>query len=174
MRKFPPHSLRLSLTICRKVLFQIWFIKVSCMQSRYSPFLQLHEQPICTWISWGYCRGSYREVRASHFFSAVWPGSLIWDGDREPVWGETVQGFTSDYITDLHPFQTLFISLVLSLITASRLLHLSRPIDTASSTLTLATTTFLDMPQDSLEVGNGIHVHGCRNVGHLVLELGWD
>ena len=59
-----PHSL----TICRKVLFQIWIIQLPCMQSRNSPsvrFFSWQEQPICTCIFWGYCRGSYRDVGAS-------------------------------------------------------------------------------------------------------------
>ena len=91
-------------------------------------------------ISWGYplqiffCTG--------HPF-AFWAfvGSFMWDGDQEPTWGW--YGWVTTFIPIIHLFRTCLavfnITLtdpwVLSLITATRLLHLSRQIHTASSTL---------------------------------------
>ncbi|KAF8176016.1 hypothetical protein BJ912DRAFT_1146942 [Pholiota molesta] len=76
-------------------------------------------------------------VPATLFVSAIWAfvGSFMWDGDVEPTWGETV---------GLRLFA--IIPLVLSLITARRLLHLPRHIHRTSSTLALATHLLMANP----------------------------
>ncbi|TFK36414.1 plasma-membrane choline transporter-domain-containing protein [Crucibulum laeve] len=76
-------------------------------------------------------------VPATLFISAVWAfvGSFMWDSDQEPTWGESV---------GLRLFSLL--PLVLSLITAHRLLHLPRTLHTTSSTLTLTTHILLQHP----------------------------
>ncbi|KAF9476519.1 hypothetical protein BDN70DRAFT_166612 [Pholiota conissans] len=76
-------------------------------------------------------------VPATLFVSAIWAfvGSFMWDGDVEPTWGETV---------GLRLFA--LVPLILSLITARRLLHLPRHIHRASSTLTLATHLLVTNP----------------------------
>ncbi|KAF9462686.1 plasma-membrane choline transporter-domain-containing protein [Collybia nuda] len=76
-------------------------------------------------------------VPATLFISALWAfvGSFMWDADTEPTWGETV---------GLRLFAV--IPLVLSLLTARRLLHLPREIHTTSSTLTLTTELLIANP----------------------------
>ncbi|KAJ3486007.1 hypothetical protein NLJ89_g11850 [Agrocybe chaxingu] len=76
-------------------------------------------------------------IPATLFISAVWAfvGSFMWDGDTVPTWGETV---------GLRLFA--LVPLVLSIITARRLLHLPRQIHTTSSTLTLTTHLLISNP----------------------------
>lgn len=76
-------------------------------------------------------------IPATLFISAVWAfiGSFMWDGDQEPTWGETV---------GLRLFA--LIPLVLSLLTARRLVNLPRDIHTASSLLNLTTHLLMANP----------------------------
>ncbi|KAK0496810.1 plasma-membrane choline transporter-domain-containing protein [Armillaria luteobubalina] len=76
-------------------------------------------------------------IPATLFISAIWAfvGSFMWDGDTEPTWGET---------TGLRLF-SLF-PLVLSILTARRLISLPRDIHSTSSTLTLATQLLMANP----------------------------
>ncbi|EPQ57841.1 hypothetical protein GLOTRDRAFT_136691 [Gloeophyllum trabeum ATCC 11539] len=76
-------------------------------------------------------------IPATLFISALWAfiGSFMWDGDQEPTWGETV---------GLRLFS--LVPLILSLITARRLVHLPREIHTTSSLLTLATRLLVANP----------------------------
>ncbi|KAI0928896.1 hypothetical protein AcW2_004758 [Taiwanofungus camphoratus] len=69
-------------------------------------------------------------IPATLFISSVWAfvGSFMWDGNQEPTWGETV---------GLRLFS--LVPLVLSLLTARKLLDLPRDIHTASALLTLTT-----------------------------------
>ncbi|KAH9843102.1 plasma-membrane choline transporter-domain-containing protein [Rhodofomes roseus] len=76
-------------------------------------------------------------IPATLFISAIWAfvGSFMWDGNQEPTWGETV---------GLRLFSV--VPLVLSLLTARRLLDLPRDIHTASSLLTLTTRLLIANP----------------------------
>ncbi|TFK72735.1 hypothetical protein BDN72DRAFT_835824 [Pluteus cervinus] len=76
-------------------------------------------------------------IPATLFISAIWAfvGSFMWDGDTEPTWGETV---------GLRLFS--LVPLVLSVLTARRLVDLPRNIHTTSSTLTLSTNLLIDNP----------------------------
>ncbi|TFK46709.1 hypothetical protein OE88DRAFT_1811777 [Heliocybe sulcata] len=76
-------------------------------------------------------------IPATLFISAIWAfiGSFMWDANVEPTWGETV---------GLRLFS--LIPLVLSLLTARRLLHLPQQIHTTSSLLTLATRLLMANP----------------------------
>ncbi|KAK2466630.1 hypothetical protein APHAL10511_000888 [Amanita phalloides] len=71
------------------------------------------------------------------FISAIWAfvGSFMWDGNTEPTWGETV---------GLRLFS--LIPLILSIITARRLVHLPETLHVASSTLTLTTHLLIANP----------------------------
>ncbi|KAH7906001.1 plasma-membrane choline transporter-domain-containing protein [Hygrophoropsis aurantiaca] len=76
-------------------------------------------------------------IPATLFVSAVWAfaGSFMWDGDQEPTWGET---------TGLRLFS--LVPLVLSVLTARRLVDLPREIHSTSSILDLATRLLLANP----------------------------
>ncbi|GBE81833.1 hypothetical protein SCP_0402060 [Sparassis crispa] len=76
-------------------------------------------------------------IPATLLISAVWAfvGSFMWDGTQEPTWGETV---------GLRLFS--LVPLVLSLLTARKLLDLPRDIHTASSLLTLTTRLLMANP----------------------------
>jgi len=76
-------------------------------------------------------------IPATLFISAVWSfiGSFMWEAGVEPTWGETV---------GLRLFS--LIPLVLSLLTARKLLDLPRDIHTASSLLTLTTELLQNNP----------------------------
>ncbi|KAH9917426.1 plasma-membrane choline transporter-domain-containing protein [Fomitopsis serialis] len=76
-------------------------------------------------------------IPATLFISAIWAfvGSFMWDGTQEPTWGETV---------GLRLFS--LVPLVLSLLTARKLLDLPRDIHTASSLLTLTTRLLIANP----------------------------
>ncbi|KAF8884801.1 plasma-membrane choline transporter-domain-containing protein [Infundibulicybe gibba] len=76
-------------------------------------------------------------IPATLFISAIWAfiGSFMWDGDNEPTWGET---------TGLRLFS--IIPLVLSIITARRLVNLPQAIHTTSSTLNLTTQLLIANP----------------------------
>lgn len=76
-------------------------------------------------------------IPATLFISAIWAfvGSFMWDGNQEPTWGETV---------GLRIFS--LVPLVLSLLTARKLLDLPRDIHTASSLLTLTTRLLVANP----------------------------
>ncbi|KZT70116.1 hypothetical protein DAEQUDRAFT_689620 [Daedalea quercina L-15889] len=76
-------------------------------------------------------------IPATLFISAVWAfvGSFMWDGNQEPTWGETV---------GLRLFS--LVPLVLSVLTARRLVDLPRDIHTASSLLTLTTRLLIANP----------------------------
>ncbi|KIL67089.1 hypothetical protein M378DRAFT_74370 [Amanita muscaria Koide BX008] len=76
-------------------------------------------------------------VPVTLLISAIWAfvGSFMWDGNTVPTWGETV---------GLRLFS--LIPLVLSIITARRLLHLPETLHVASSTLTLTTHLLMNNP----------------------------
>ncbi|KII88286.1 hypothetical protein PLICRDRAFT_92036 [Plicaturopsis crispa FD-325 SS-3] len=76
-------------------------------------------------------------IPATLFISSVWAfvGSFMWDVGKEPTWGETV---------GLRLFS--IVPLVLSLITARRLVHLPRQIHTTSSLLNITTNLLLANP----------------------------
>ncbi|KAF8912212.1 hypothetical protein CPB84DRAFT_1761633 [Gymnopilus junonius] len=76
-------------------------------------------------------------VPATLFICAVWAfvGSFMWEAGVEPTWGETV---------GLRLFS--LIPLVLSLLTARRLINLPRQIHTTSSLLTLSTHILMGNP----------------------------
>ncbi|KAF8624117.1 hypothetical protein AX15_006026 [Amanita polypyramis BW_CC] len=76
-------------------------------------------------------------VPVTLLISAIWAfvGSFMWDGDTEPTWGETV---------GLRLFS--LIPLVLSIITARRLVRLPETLHVASSTLTLTTHLLMTNP----------------------------
>ncbi|THH15517.1 hypothetical protein EW146_g4975 [Bondarzewia mesenterica] len=76
-------------------------------------------------------------VPATLLISALWAfvGSFMWDADTEPTWGET---------WGLRLFS--LVPLVLSVLTARRLVHLPRDIHTTSSLLTLTTHLLANNP----------------------------
>ncbi|KAI6138124.1 plasma-membrane choline transporter-domain-containing protein [Pisolithus tinctorius] len=76
-------------------------------------------------------------IPATLFISAIWAfaGSFMWDGDQEPTWGETV---------GLRLFS--LIPLVLSFLTARRLVDLPREIHSTSSILDLASQLLIANP----------------------------
>ncbi|KIK97456.1 hypothetical protein PAXRUDRAFT_824917 [Paxillus rubicundulus Ve08.2h10] len=76
-------------------------------------------------------------IPATLFICAVWAfvGSFMWDGNQEPTWGETV---------GLRLFSV--IPLVLSLITARRLIDLPRKIHSTSSILDLTSQLLVANP----------------------------
>ncbi|KAI6040562.1 hypothetical protein EDC04DRAFT_2867547 [Pisolithus marmoratus] len=76
-------------------------------------------------------------IPATLFISAIWAfvGSFMWDGDQEPTWGETV---------GLRLFS--LIPLLLSFLTARRLVDLPREIHSTSSTLDLASRLLIANP----------------------------
>lgn len=76
-------------------------------------------------------------IPATLFISALWAfiGSFMWDANTEPTWGETV---------GLRLFA--IVPLILSLLTARRLLDLPRDIHTASALLTLTTKILIQNP----------------------------
>jgi len=76
-------------------------------------------------------------IPATLFISAVWAftGSFMWEAGQEPTWGETV---------GLRLFSV--VPLVLSLLTARRLLDLPYDIHTTSSILTLTTQLLIANP----------------------------
>ncbi|KAI6043332.1 plasma-membrane choline transporter-domain-containing protein [Pisolithus marmoratus] len=76
-------------------------------------------------------------IPATLFISAIWAfvGSFMWDGDQEPTWGETV---------GLRLFS--LIPLLLSFLTARRLVDLPREIHSTSSTLDLASQLLIANP----------------------------
>lgn len=76
-------------------------------------------------------------IPATLFISAIWAfvGSFMWDGDQEPTWGETV---------GLRLFS--LVPLVLSVITARRLVNLPREIHSTSSILDLTTQLLIANP----------------------------
>lgn len=76
-------------------------------------------------------------IPATLFISAVWAfvGSFMWDADQEPTWGETV---------GLRLFS--LVPLVLSVITARRLVNLPREIHSTSSILDLTTRLLIANP----------------------------
>ncbi|KZT09551.1 uncharacterized protein LAESUDRAFT_695158 [Laetiporus sulphureus 93-53] len=76
-------------------------------------------------------------IPATLFISAIWAfvGSFMWEAGTEPTWGETV---------GLRLFS--LVPLVLSLLTARKLLDLPRDIHTASSLLTLTTRLLMMNP----------------------------
>ncbi|KAG1756897.1 plasma-membrane choline transporter-domain-containing protein [Suillus paluster] len=76
-------------------------------------------------------------IPATLFISAIWAfvGSFMWDGNQEPTWGETV---------GLRLFS--LVPLVLSVITARRLVDLPREIHSTSSILDLTTRLLLANP----------------------------
>ncbi|KAG1761545.1 plasma-membrane choline transporter-domain-containing protein [Suillus occidentalis] len=76
-------------------------------------------------------------IPATLFISAIWAfvGSFMWDADQEPTWGETV---------GLRLFS--LVPLVLSVITARRLVNLPREIHSTSSILDLTTRLLIANP----------------------------
>lgn len=76
-------------------------------------------------------------IPATLFISAIWAfvGSFMWDADHEPTWGETV---------GLRLFS--LVPLVLSVITARRLVNLPREIHSTSSILDLTTRLLIANP----------------------------
>lgn len=76
-------------------------------------------------------------IPATLFISAIWAfaGSFMWDGNQEPTWGETV---------GLRLFS--LIPLVLSFLTARRLVDLPREIHSTSSTLDLTSQLLIANP----------------------------
>ncbi|EGN95830.1 hypothetical protein SERLA73DRAFT_76886 [Serpula lacrymans var. lacrymans S7.3] len=76
-------------------------------------------------------------IPATLFISAVWAfvGSFMWETGQEPTWGETV---------GLRLFS--LVPLILSIITARRLIDLPRDIHTTSSILDLTTRLLLSNP----------------------------
>ncbi|KAI6164082.1 plasma-membrane choline transporter-domain-containing protein [Pisolithus thermaeus] len=76
-------------------------------------------------------------IPATLFVSAIWAfaGSFMWDSDQEPTWGETV---------GLRLFS--LIPLVLSFLTARRLVDLPREIHSTSSTLDLTSQLLITNP----------------------------